>query len=261
MMVPIRKLFFLLLIITSNKIYSQERKVFISENKKILIYNEISSFRGNTTQHFRISKISVINGSIYSELTCSVMFKNDSLIGNVFDRNNLHVNKITDSLSFTCKNYNSISVNEINIILGNFISKVLDLSEYYINFNNKKAKPYLDILHQISLIIEDKRLDFLDDYCAYNNLDLNTLELMYWKAEHTNNQGKIYLLAQAYRINKFGSSSLIDFNTIWINLHSKYSHSKTNSYFSKRQKKVIKKIFKSKDSIFQLNENCWYGYL
>jgi hypothetical protein len=260
-MAPIKKLFFFLFIIISNKVYTQERNIYICENKNILIYNEITLYKGDTTQQFRISKITKNHGCIYSEFTCSVMFKNDSLIGSVFTRHNTYGYKITDSLNFNCKNYKSISVNEINIILGDFITKVLDLSEYNIKFNHKKAKPYLDILQQISLIIEDKRLDFLDDYCVHNNLDLNTLESMYWKAKHTNDQNKIFLLAQAYRINKFESYSLIDFNTIWINLHNSYSHSKTNSYFSKRQKKIIKKIIKNKDSIYQLNENCWYGKL
>lgn len=259
-MVQIR-LVFISIVLINFSILSQDTKIYYSKDKNILVFNEVNILFKDTFQHFRLSKIAVIDEFIYTETTSSIMLRNDTIIGVYLERNVNEGRKISKSLIDSCDRHEVISTNEINKILENVICLTLKRAEENILNNNKESKKYLEFIQQIMLLINDEKLDFLNEYCMYINLDLISLESQFIDSKFKNDKYKMFLISQAFRINTFDKKSRIDFEAIWLELFYKLKNIENQEIFSRNQFKKIRNIFNEKDVFYLLDENCWVGYL
>ncbi|MFT6921464.1 MAG: hypothetical protein ACJA1C_000458 [Crocinitomicaceae bacterium] len=236
--------------------FSQPTDVFVCGD--VLIYKDVTVYKGDTLENIRVSRLSIHEETLYTEQTLSLSFYNDSLGGTDYERNVNYGRQISNHITDSCKQFNTVSVDEINDIIEGLINKLLDDCQQSVLFSPLQSKKHFDLLNKLILILDNENLSFLNEYCMYHNLDLVSLETHFADAKFQKDEMKMLLISQAYRINKFEEITHVNFNNIWFELMTELG---SDNLFSKCQLRKIGKVVDKKSKPYELKGACWLGHL
>ncbi|PHR42630.1 MAG: hypothetical protein COA32_17335 [Fluviicola sp.] len=161
---------------------------------------------------------------IFKEQTLAMMFDNDSLFAYSYDRHPNEGQQVSVSLKNSCKLYDSISNETLDVLFEDLILNLLRNGQQIMLKKPLKAKMNFEVLQKLLVIIDNENLSFLIDFCSYINLDLISLETHFLKAKYDEDERRMFLISQAFRMNTFDEIIKTRFDLIWAELLDKYSY-------------------------------------
>jgi hypothetical protein len=252
------KLFIIVGGLFSNWCFSQTIETIVCGD--IMIRNETSVFNEDTLKHIMISKITVHQESIYKNETIAMMFDNDSLFAISYDRYPNNGSQVSISLNDSCRLYDSVSIEHINTLVGDLIFNLMSKGHEIMLLKPKKAKLNFEALQYLMLIIDNDKYDFLIDFCMYINLDLVSLDTHFLHAKYNNDEKRMFLISQAFRMSDFDQFIKIEFDLIWSELLIKHAYFEFDNLLSKKECRRINTVFNKKVTPYILEQTCIIGF-
>lgn len=234
--------------------FSQSNESIVCDD--IMIKSKTSVFNGDTLKHVMISKITVNENTIYKEQTLAMMFENDSLFAHSYDRYPNNGKQVTGPLGNSCKLYDSISEEKLNSLIEGIVLNLLRSGHEIMLVKPMKAKSNFDALQKILVIIDSEKLSFLIDFCSFINLDLPSLETHFLKAKFDDDERRMFLISQAFRMNTFDEIIKTRFDLIWSELLDKYSYFEFENLLTENELSKLKNSINKTSKPFILKDSC-----
>jgi hypothetical protein len=224
-----------------------------------LIYEDYLLSKGDTLKNIRVSRIDLVHDTIYTEQTISFLFENDSILNYSFERNPGIGRKITGYIQDSCKISEELLLSRLNKLCGTLLNHLIYEGNRASIYTPQLAKRYFDALQKLLLILNNDKLNFLNESCLYINNDLFSLESLY--LSYKKKDKKLFKICLAYRINQFDETTKLKFEEEWFDLLDKNNFDDLNNLFSSKKLKSIYHLYTSKSTAYLINKNCWLGYL
>lgn len=251
----VKRMILMVFIFMTTSGYTQSINLFLVDN--LMIKQLFDVHNKDTIKIFNISSILKHEGNTYRTQTVTLQYLNDSLTFYNFEKFPNNGRDITKYLSDTCHNNKIVSSSELNIFLNGIILDLITKCQNSFNFLNKEdAKFYSKIIQQLTLVLDNRKLNFLIDYCSFINQDLISIETLFLQAKNENDLRKLFIISQSYMVNQYNDFSKLDFGTTRLRLSNTYEFHLVDKLFKKHDLRNLKKLISKRAKIQSINAEC-----